>query len=202
MVHRVRNVAAVALLVASVAGCGSSGATTPSSNTSGSGSSSGTGGSSGACSSPGPLGSAKGTITATIDGSQFRGGVPTGESVYTAIPAVLNVPAQDFFVISATCDALTSIQISARATVGTTSIGQGTTDPQTHQPLVHTVILQLRQNGVAAGTWSANFNGGSGTITVDSVSRSAASGSFNVTLTPQSGASGNRAVSGTFSTTF
>ena len=157
------------------------------------------------------LGSAKGTITATINGATFNGGVPTGQAIYTPVAGVpsLGVPAQDFFTITGICGDNTSILILARATVGTTAIGVDASgnplrNPQTQQPLVHTATLQLRQNGVAAGTWNVSLLGGTGTMTIASVSTTAASGSFSLTMVPQAGtpASGNRAVVGQFSVTF
>jgi hypothetical protein len=154
------------------------------------------------------LGSAKGTINASISGATFVGGVPTGQSIYTPIPPVLGLPAQDFFVISGICGDNTSIIVSARAVVGTTTIGVDASnnpvrDPLTQQPLVHSVQLQYRTNGVASGTWITSLLGGTGTITVSAVSTTAASGSFSVTMIAQgSGATGNKTVTGTFNVTF
>jgi hypothetical protein len=150
-------------------------------------------------------------INATINGTTFVGGVPTGQSIYTPIPAqpTLGLPSQDFFVIGGTCGDLTSLVITARATLGTTAFGVDAAggplrDPQTQQPLVHAATLQLRANGAAAGTWITSLLGGSGTITVTSVATSGASGSFALTMVPQSGtgASGNRTVTGQFTVTF
>jgi hypothetical protein len=163
------------------------------------------------CSSAGPLGSAKGQITATINSASFTGGVPAGESVYTPIPAQpgLGLAAQDFIIFTGTCGDLTSIQITARATTGTTLIGVDGSgnplrDPQTQQPLVHSVLLQLRSNGAAAGTWITSQLGGTGSITLTSVSTTSATGSFSLTMAPQAGtgASGNRTVAGQFAVTF
>jgi hypothetical protein len=55
-----------------------------------------------------------------------------------------------------------------------------------------------------AAAWACNISGGSGTITVTSVSQSAATGSFACTMVPVAGspATGNRQVSGTFDVTF
>jgi hypothetical protein len=166
-------------------------------------------GGSGSCTSVGVLGAAKGTINATISGAAFLGGVPTGQSIYTPIPATAFTAAQDFITISGICGDNTSILLLARATIGTTSIGVDGSgnplrDPQTQQPLVHKVVLQLRTGGVAAGTWNTDLLGGTGTVTISSVSPAAASGSFSVTMVPQSGtpASGNKSVSGSFSVTF
>ena len=195
---------ALACLALASCGGGSGSATSPSGG-------SGTGNSSGSCTTAGPLGSAKGSMTATINGSTFKGGVPAGESIYTPIAAQpsLGLPAQDFFVTSATCGDLTSLQIIARAVVGPTVIGVDAggnplIDAQTKQPLVHQGLLQLRANGVAAGTWITSLLGGTGSITVTSVSTAAATGSFSLTMVPRAGtaASGNRTVTGTFNVTF
>jgi hypothetical protein len=200
------------VLAALAAGCG--GSSSPAAPSGSAGSSTGTGGTGGnssSCSVAGPLGSAKGVINATINGTTFFGGVPTGQSVYTPIAAqpALGLPAQDFFVIGGTCGDLTSLVITARATLGTTTFGVDANgsplrDPQTQQPLVHNAILQLRANGVAAGTWNTSLLGGSGTITLTSIATSGASGSFSLTMTPQTatGASGNRTVTGQFTVTF
>jgi hypothetical protein len=134
-----------------------------------------------------------------------------GASSHTPIAAQpsLGLPAQDFFVISGTCGDLTSLLITARATLGTTTIGVDANgnpvrDPQTQQPLVHNATLQLRANGVAAGTWNTSSLGGSGTITLTAITTSAASGSFSFTMLPQTstGASANRTVDGPFNVTF
>ena len=163
----------------------------------------------GSCSSVSVLGAAKGTLNASISGSVFVGGVPTGQSIYTPIPATAFTPAQDFITISGICGDNTSILLAARATVGTTAIGvdgggNPLRDPQTQQPLIHKVNLQLRTSGVAAGTWNTDLLGGTGTITIASVSNTAASGSFSVTMVPQAGtpASGNKTVTGSFNVTF
>jgi len=134
-----------------------------------------------------------------------------GASSHTPIAAQpsLGLPAQDFFVISGTCGDLTSLLITARATLGTTTIGVDANgnpvrDPQTQQPLVHNATLQLRANGVAAGTWNTSSLGGSGTITLTAITTSAASGSFSLTMLPQTstGASANRTVDGQLNVTF
>jgi hypothetical protein len=174
------------------------------------------------CSSISVLGNAMGTINATIPGP-FNGGVATGGSNYVVAPAIpsLGLPAMDSFTSGGVCGDGTQIIISTRAgtndpatgiftvgRLGTKQIGHingaPAADPQTKQPLPDSITLSLVANGVAAGTWMTNINGGSGTITLNSVSRSGASGSFSVTMIPGpgSGASGNRQVSGTFNVTF
>jgi hypothetical protein len=206
------RIASTALVLTTLAaGCGGSSSTTGPSGGTAAGGSTGGSGSSTSCSVAGPLGSAKGVINATINGATFFGGVPTGQSVYTPIAAqpTLGLPAQDFFVIGGTCGDLTSVVITARATLGTTTFGVDANgnpvrDPQTQQPLVHNAILQLRANGVAAGTWNTSLLGGSGTITLTSIATTGASGSFSLTMVPQTstGASGNRTVTGQFTVTF
>jgi hypothetical protein len=207
------RIATCALALAALAAdCGgSSSPTGPSAGTASGGTTGGSGSNSASCTVAGPLGSVKGVINATINGTPFFGGVPTGQSIYTPIAAqpALGLPAQDFFVIGGTCGDLTSLVITARATTGTTSFGVDANgsplrDPQSQQPLIHSAILQLRANGVAAGTWNTSLLGGSGTITLAAIAPSGASGSFSLTMVPQptTGASGNRTVTGQFNVTF
>jgi hypothetical protein len=163
-----------------------------------------------------------GSINATIPGP-FNGGVATGGSTYVVAPAIpsLGLPAQDSFTSGAACGDGSQIIISTRAgtndpatgifTVGRTGAkqighvnGAPAADPQTKQPLPDSITLLLAVNGVGAGGWNTGINGGSGSITLTSVSRSRATGSFSVTMIPIAGspASGNRQVSGTFNVTF
>ena len=166
----------------------------------------------GSCSSFGPLGGARGSITANISGfGAFNGGISPGNSVYTPIAAIpsLGLPAQDTISINGVCGDLKQVLIVARAITGTINIGVDANgnfqrDPQTQQPWVHSVMLSTVANGVASGLWVTNLTGGSGTITLNSVSPSSVSGSFSVTMIPSpgSGATGNRTMSGSFNATF
>jgi hypothetical protein len=198
-----------------VAGCGG-GSSSPSSPSPNSGGNTGQ-----TCSSVGPLGAAKGTATATVNGTAFNGGVSPGNSLYTPIPAGPFLPTpHDFITIVAVCGDGSQISMGARAgswingqfvlgAAGTTQIGVGAngsafTDPQTRQPLNHIVQYIRVVNSVATGGWFVSLAGGSGSITFNSVSPQAASGSFALTMisTPGTGSTGTRTVNGTFNVTF
>jgi hypothetical protein len=203
-----------------VAGCGGSGSGNPNSPSPNSGGNPG-GNTGQTCSSVGPLGAAKGTVTATVNGTAFNGGVSTGNSIYTPVPPQAFLPTpHDIITIVAVCGDGSQISIAARAgswingqfvlgAAGTTQIGVGAngnafTDPQTQQPLNHIVQYIQVVNSVAAGGWFVSLAGGSGSITLNSVSPQAASGSFALTMipTPGTGATGTRTVIGTFNVTF
>lgn len=207
--RRVLQIAAVGLGIGVVA-CGGNKATGPSANNNGTGS---TGGSTGTtCTSVGPLGSAKGTLTASLSGfGTFNGGVSAGGAVYTPIAAVpsLGLPAQDTFVIGGVCGDGSQIVLTARALVGTIEIGVDGSgnprrDPQTNQPWVHIIQFIQVVNGAAAGGWYTSIAGGSGTVTVTSVSPTSAAGSFSITMVanPATPATGTKTVTGQFNVTF
>jgi hypothetical protein len=221
MRHRPHWRLSVPLSILVIAACGGGGnqPTSPSSNS---------GGNSGStCSNVGPLGSAKGTLVATINGTPFNGGVSTGNSVYTPIPPQQFLPTpHDFITIAAVCGDGSQISLGMRAgsfitppgggtpqfvlgAAGTTQIGVNASgvpfsDPQTQQPLNHIVQYVQAVNGAAAGGWFVRLAGGSGSITLNSVSTQAVSGSFTVTMvsTPNTGSTGTRTVNGTFNVTF
>lgn len=224
MGQRVRRWTSAVLSTLIVAGCGGGGPSSPSSPSPNSGGSSGgsAGGSSGqTCSSIGPLGAARGTVTATVNGIAFNGGVSTGNSNYTPVPAQAFLPTpHDTVNFAAHCGDGSQIVVNARAgswingqfmlgAPGTTQIGvdangNALRDPQTQQPLTHMVTYIQVVNNAAAGGWSVSLAGGSGSITFTSVSRQAASGSFAATMisTPGTGGTGTRQVNGTFNVTF
>jgi len=170
------------------------------------------------CSSVSVLGSARGSINATISGATFNGGIPNGNAVYTPIPPTLGLAAQDFFVISGVCGDNSQMVLTVRAgsfqngvfvlgAPGTTQFGVDASgnplrDPQTQQPLTHSATYTLVQNAAAAGAWVTSLVGGSGSITLTTVSTRAASGSFALTMVPSGGATGNKTVTGTFNATF
>ena len=197
-----------------VAACG--GSSNPSSPSPNSGGNTGQ-----TCSSVGPLGAAKGTAIATVDGTAFNGGVSPGNSLYTPIPPGPFLPTpHDYITIAAVCGDGSQIVIAARAGswingqfvlggAGTTQIGvdangNAFTDPQTQQPLNHIIQYILVVNSAAAGGWFVSLAGGSGSITFNNVSPQAASGSFALTMIPSpgTGATGTRTVNGTFNVTF
>ncbi len=193
------------MLSVSLAACGGGSPSSPS--TTGSSGSTGTTGAT-ACggATVGPLGCAKGLMTGTIAGAPFTGGVPTGASTYTPVAAqpALGLPALDFIVIQGTSADLTSLTLTARAKLGTSSLGAGVTDSDTRQPIANNASLATRANGAATGQWNTNILGGTGTITLTAVSTTGATGSYSLTMLPQagSGATGNRVVEGTFTVTF
>jgi hypothetical protein len=166
------------------------------------------------CNSPGVLGSARGTLTANISGfGFFNGGVSPGNSAYLPIPPVpsLGIPAQDTFVIVGVCGDGSQISFTARALTGTILIGRDAngnprldTSLPIPQPWVHIIQFVQVVNGAAAGGWFVSVAGGSGSVTVNSVSTSGASGSFTVTMVPNPAtpAVGNKTVTGQFNVTF
>jgi hypothetical protein len=175
------------------------------------------------CNNVSVLGSARGRITATIDGANFDGGVPAGASIYTPITPFpgLGIPALDFINIGGTCGDNTSLHILALAgsfdatgafvlgRPGTTAFGLGAayTQPPSlaGQPLPNLSILTSRPPSGVASLWNTStFLGGSGSITFTQVSSASAAGSFTMTMAPQAGtgATGNKQVNGTFSVTF
>ncbi len=201
---------AVTLAVTLMA-CGGDGPTAPSSGGSGSsgGGSGGSGGSAGSCSVPvGVLGCPKGLIRATLDGQPFNGGVTNGGALYTPVAAVpsLGIPAQDFFVFVAIASNNSQLLVTARAKTGVAALGANVIDPETRNVSVNTATLvQPASGGAAVGAaWITSVAGGTGTITVDSVSTTGASGSFVFTMVPGAGtpATGTRLMTGTFSVTF
>jgi hypothetical protein len=150
-----RRWTSVVLSTLIVAGCGGGGSTSPNSPSPNSGGNTGQ-----TCSSVGPLGAAKGTVTATVNSTAFNGGVSPGNSVYTPIPAGPFLPTpHDLITIGAVCGDGSQIIIAARAgswingqfvlgAAGTTQIGVGAngnafTDPQTQQPLNHIVATRV-----------------------------------------------------------
>jgi hypothetical protein len=215
MVLETRTYICVLLVSFGLVACGGEKAGNPGSPSGGGG-----GGQGNTCASQGVLGSAKGVITATVDGVAFNGGVSTGNSIYTPIAAGPFVPApMDFFVINGVCGDGSQLVMSIRAgswqngvfvlgAPGQTQIGVDATgnprrDPQTQQPLTHMATYTLVRNGVAAGAWVTGIAGGTGSITLNNVSPTAASGSFSLTMAASAGgATGTKQVTGTFNVTF
>lgn len=208
---KLRKIARRGLLVlalAVVTACGGGG-TNPSGTGGGSGSGGSGSGGAGSCSVPvSVLGCPNGLIRATVDGQSFNWGVTNGGAVYTPVAAIpsLNLPAQDFFVIVGTASNNSQMSITARAKVGQAALGANVIDPETRNVSVNSAQLVFPATGgatVGAG-WLTSVAGGSGTVTVDAVSRTGASGSFSITMvaTPNTPATGTRQVAGTFSVTF
>jgi hypothetical protein len=217
MGQRARRGTSVVLSALIVAGCGGGGPSNPGSPSPNVGGSN-TGQT---CSSVGPLGAGKGTVTATVNGTSFNGGVSTGSSIYTPVPPQAFLPTpHDIITIGAVCGDGSQIILLARAgswingqfvlgAAGTTQIGVGAngnalTDPQTQQPLNHIVQYVQVVNNVATGGWFVSLAGGGGSITFNNVSPQAASGSFTLTMipTPGTGSTGSKQVNGTFTVTF
>lgn len=171
MCQRVRCWTSAVLSTLIVAGCGGGGPSSPSSPSPNSGANSGgsSGGSSGqTCSSVGPLGAARGTVTATVNGVAFNGGVSTGNSNYTPIPAQAFLPTpHDTVNFAAHCGDGSQFVVAARAgswingqfmlgAPGTSAFavdasGTALRDPQTQQPLTHMVTYIQVVNNAAAG---------------------------------------------------
>ena len=196
------RVLGAATLSVSLAACGGG----PSSPSGSIGSTNSSGGSTCGGAAVGPLGCAKGLMTGTIAGVPFTGGVPTGASTYTTVAAqpAIGLPALDFIIIQGTSADLTSLTLTVRAKPGIQSLGAGATDSDTRQPTANNASLATRANGVGTGQWNTNILGGTGTITLTTISTTTAVGSYSLTMLPQagSGATGNRVVEGTFTVTF
>jgi hypothetical protein len=126
---------------------------------------------------------------------------------------------QDFINVTGVCGDGSQINMTIRAgswingvfvlgAPGTTQIGVDADgsprrDPQNNQPLGHMVTYGLARNGVGAGTWVTGIIGGSGTFTFNNVSRTAASGSFSLTMVASAGgATGTKQMVGIFNVTF
>jgi hypothetical protein len=150
----------------------------------------------------------KGLIRATLDGQTWNGGVAEGGAFYVAgvpIPS-LNLPAIDTFTIGGIASDGSQMTISARAKTGAAPIGEGVIDPELRNVSPNAAQLVFPATGssnVGAG-WLTSVAGGTGTVTVDSVSRSSVSGSFTLTMVATGGtpATGTRRMTGTFSATF
>lgn len=130
----------------------------------------------------------KGTVTAQVDGSAFSGTTPTGGAVATQNTLTLFGHAQND----------TTLTIGTVPTVGTTTLGAGIVNGAS-------ISLQTRSCSAGTGLWMASIGGGSGTITVTTVSATGASGTFSGTLVaqPGSGAAGNKVITnGQFNVTF
>ena len=165
------------------------------------------------CTKVSVLGSGKGKVDATVGGAPFNGGVFGTNAKYTEVPAVpsLGIPSQDFFVIVGVCGDGSELTIAAPAKTGVQQIGIGSngqpiSDPVTKQPLPYLVRFQYVRNGAATDAYFTNLVGGTGSITVSSVSKSGASGSFLVNMAKQDASGGagigSLAASGTFNVTF
>jgi len=145
-------------------------------NPSGSGSGSGNGG---------PAGN-KGTMTATIGGVAFNG-------FATIVRTEIQVGKNMLIMAGGTADLKTQLSFGAAAAVGTTSIGG----------LSPTNALLAVTPGTA--TWQANITGGSGSVTIDTITATTATGRFSFVMipVPGSGATGNKTVAnGAFNVTF
>jgi hypothetical protein len=128
-------------------------------------------------------------VTAIIDGV-----------AYTGIVNAASVNPSGNLNIASNNAALTlAISFAARAVAGTTTIG----------PLSTTVMNVITTNGTTVtGSWSASGLGGSGSLTIATLTSSSVSGTFFFTAVPAPGASGAGATgtktvtNGTFSATF
>lgn len=130
----------------------------------------------------------KGTVTAQVNGATFTGITPTGGAMQTS--GALTAFGQ-------TSDN-TTLTIGTTPVVGTLTLGAGIVSPATLQ-------IQTRSCSGLTGYWLASIAGGSGSITVTSITATGASGTFSGTLLPQpgSGATGNKVIErGEFTVTF
>lgn len=166
------------------AACGGGGSPTSPTGGSSGGGTGGSGGSGGGTGGGGGAAPNHGTITATIDGVAYSGVVRTATSQ------------SGIFAIAAMNDQTNvGFGIGALAAAGTTSISA--TSP--------TNALLTTSTGVPAVSWFASTSGGSGTLTISTITATGATGTFQFTMqpTPGTGASGTRSVTnGSFTVTF
>ena len=186
MRNRVALTVVLCSLVFGAVACGGGGPTSPSGSSPGTGSNGGTTGTGGTGGSGGGGGGTApnhGTLTAVIDGVPYSGVVRTATSQ------------SGIFAAAAMNDANVGFGIGALAVPGTTAISA--TSP--------TNALLTAGTGVPAMSWFASTSGGSGTLTISTITATGATGTFQFTMppTPGTGASGTRSVTnGTFSVTF
>ena len=150
----------------------------PAGPTGGSGSGSGSGGSGGS-------GGTRGTVTATVDGVAYTG----------AVNAASVNPSGNLNVASNNAALTLSVNFAARAAVGTTNINSTST----------TVMNVITTNGTTVtGSWAASALGGSGSLTIATLTSSSVSGTFSFTALPASaGTVGTKTVTnGSFNATF
>jgi hypothetical protein len=104
-------------------------------------------------------------------------------------------PSGNFDLASNNAALTLSINLAARAVVGTTTIG----------PASPTILNVITTNGsTVTGSWSASGLGGSGTLTIATLTSSSASGTFSFTAVPvNSTTTGTKTVTnGSFTATF
>lgn len=186
MRSRVVFVVVLCWLALGALACGGGGPTSPSGSSSGTGSSGGTGGSGGSGGSGGGSGGSgpnQGTVTAVIDGVPYTGVVRAATSQ------------SGIFAVAAMNDSNVGFGFGGLAVAGTTSISA--TSP--------TNALLTSGSTVPQMSWFASTSGGSGTLTISTITATGATGTFQFTMppTPGSGASGTRSVTnGSFTVTF
>lgn len=126
----------------------------------------------------------RGTITAQIDGATFTG-VATTAANQSGI----------FAAAASNNGGTITLGFGALATVGTTSIG-------VRSPTNANMVVI---SGGSVQSWAASTSGGTGTLTISSMTATGATGTFSFTMVPVpgSGASGTKSVTnGTFTVTF
>jgi hypothetical protein len=140
----------------------------------------------------------KGSISATIDGlPAFAGTVPTGQAIYTAgssgVVASFTLQATDV-------KDGTSVLVAGPVKLGATTAAINDLNGGT----VVQILLTTRSCTAGTGSWSASAVNGTATVTLTTATSSSVAGTFTGTVTPGagSGATGNKAVSGSFTATF
>jgi hypothetical protein len=128
----------------------------------------------------------QGTVTAQVAGASFSGIVPTG--LTTNVGGVLSVSGQN--------TDNSTLYFSIPAGVGVKAVGGANAG---------SLSFQTRSCTAGTGLWVANAAGGTGTITILTLTATGATGTFAGTLQPQSGsgATGEKLITaGQFTVTF
>lgn len=128
---------------------------------------------------PGPTGDA--AVTATIDGTAFASTtaqVTGGGSGSNQVPGLLNIVATQ--VTGAGSYTTLNLNLGYLAGTGTYPLG---VNPGTTAGGTGSIFAP---QGAAFGTWSTNFTGAAGTVTVTSLTATRIAGTFQFTAPPQS----------------
>jgi hypothetical protein len=148
----------------------------------------------------GGLGDAKGRIVARINGTSYVFGVPTG-GTFQSDPA--NPALNTMNITGTTADLTATLAIGVGNPLVRTidfgidpASGAALIDPANGQPVDITITFVNRATSVLAGAWTAGLVGGHGTFRVSTLSETASTGTFSMSMAvqPGSGAAANLTV--------